>query len=101
MLLAGVCCRTPNTKWLLSLVIIGLGNCRLSESFEVDGWVVKVSGQSRDVFLKNVICKEMASRVAGYTNQAGSDFHRQPATFDNLETEWIKFHVSLPNDPYT
>ena len=43
----------------------------------------------------------MASRVAGYTNQAGSDFHRQPATFDNLETKWIKFHVSLPNDPYT
>ena len=43
----------------------------------------------------------MASRVAGYTNQAGSDFRRQPATFDNLETKWIKFHVSLPNDPYT
>jgi len=24
----------------------------LSESFEVDGWVVKVSGQSRDILFK-------------------------------------------------
>ena len=67
-------------------------------------WSRRLSCQSKQPvqgFLKNVICKEMASRVAGYTNQAGGDFHRQPATFDNLETEWIKFHVSLPNDPYT
>ena len=39
----------------------------LSESFEVDGWVVKVSGQSRDILFlkKNTICKEMLSSVAG------------------------------------
>ena len=40
----------------------------LSESFEVDGWVVKVhvGGQSRDILFKNNICKEMLSRVAGW-----------------------------------
>ena len=38
----------------------------LSESFEVDGWVVKVSGQSRDIIFKKAICKEMPSRVAGW-----------------------------------
>ena len=37
----------------------------LSESFEIDGWNVKVSGQSRDILLKNVIHKEMPSKVAG------------------------------------
>ena len=35
----------------------------LSESFEVDGWVIKVSGQSRDILFKTAICKEMPSRV--------------------------------------
>ena len=37
----------------------------LSESFKVDSQVVKVSGQSRDILLKNAIRKEMPSRVAG------------------------------------
>ena len=51
-----------------------LGNCGnmskkgtvagLSESFEVDSWVVKVSGQSRDILFKKAIGKEMLSRVA-------------------------------------
>ena len=37
----------------------------LSESFEIDGWVVKVSGQSRDnLILKKAIRKEMPNRVA-------------------------------------
>ena len=35
----------------------------LSESFEVDSWVVKVSGQSRDILFKKAIGKEMLSRV--------------------------------------
>ena len=35
-------------------------------------------------YLKNAICKEMPSRVAGrYLNQVGGDFCQQPATFDN------------------
>ena len=40
---------------------------RLSESFDVDSRVVKVSGQSRDLSfkIKNAIHKEMPSRVAG------------------------------------
>ena len=37
----------------------------LSEIFKVDGGVVKVCGQSRDILFKNSICKEMPSRVAG------------------------------------
>ena len=37
----------------------------LSESFEVDSWIVKVSGQSRGFLFKNAIHKEMPSRVAG------------------------------------
>ena len=37
----------------------------LSESFEVDGWVVEVSSQAWDIYLKNAIHKEMLSRVAG------------------------------------
>ena len=37
----------------------------LSESFEVDRWVVKVSGESSDISFKNAIRKEMLSRVAG------------------------------------
>ena len=37
----------------------------LSERLEVDSSVVKVSGQSRDILLKNTIRKEMPSRVAG------------------------------------
>ena len=37
---------------------------RLSERFEVDNWVVKVSSQPRDILFKK-ICKEMPSRVAG------------------------------------
>ena len=44
----------------------------LPESFEVDGWVVKVSSQSRDI-----LCKKTSSV------QVGSDFRRHPATFDN------------------
>ena len=40
-------------------------DARLSQSSEVDSWVVKVSGQFRDIlFLKNAIHKEMPSRVA-------------------------------------
>ena len=39
--------------------------CRVAKSFEVDGWVVNVSGQSRDILSKNTICKEMPSRVVG------------------------------------
>ena len=54
----------------------------LSESFKVDGWVVKVCGQSRYILFKNSICKEMLSRVAD-TNQKRGDFRWQPATFDN------------------
>ena len=37
----------------------------LSESFEVDGRVIKGSSQSRDILFKNAIRKEMLSRVAG------------------------------------
>ena len=38
----------------------------LSESFEVDGQVVKVSGQHRDILFKKMpFIKEMPSRVAG------------------------------------
>ena len=37
----------------------------LSESFEVDGNVVKVSRQPRGILFKNAIRKEMPSRVAG------------------------------------
>ena len=45
----------------------------LSERFEVDGWVIKVSGQSRDILFKIAIHKEMRSRVkAADTNQVGS-----------------------------
>ena len=36
----------------------------LSESFEVDSWVVKVSSQSRDILFQRAIRKEMLSRVA-------------------------------------
>ena len=36
----------------------------LSESFELDSWGVKVSGQSGILYFKNAICKEMPSRVA-------------------------------------
>ena len=36
-----------------------------SERFEVDGWVVKVSGHSRDILFKKHHRKEMLSRVAG------------------------------------
>ena len=45
----------------------------LSESFEVDSWVVKVRGQSGILYFKNTIYKEMP----------GGDFRQQPATFDN------------------
>ena len=39
----------------------------LSESFEVDGWVVKVSGQSMDILFQKHHRKEMPSTVAdGY-----------------------------------
>ena len=55
----------------------------LSESFEVDGWVVKVSSQSRDIFLKNAIHKEIQAEKPVDTNQVGGDFRQQPATFDN------------------
>ena len=54
----------------------------LSESFEVDSWVVKVSGQSGIFYFKNTIHKEMPSRVASrYLNQVGGDFRWQPADF--------------------
>jgi len=43
--------------WMLFLVSAGL-----SESFEVDGRVVKLSGV---FYVKNTICKEMPSKVAG------------------------------------
>ena len=46
----------------------------LSESFEVDRWVVKVSGQS---------VKKCQAEWLADTNQVGGDFRRQLATFDN------------------
>ena len=56
----------------------------LSESFEVDGWVIKVGSQSRDILLKKMpsVKKCQAKKLAD-TNQVGSDFRQQPATFDN------------------
>ena len=37
----------------------------LSESFDVDGWVIKVSSRPGLFYFKNVIHKEMPSRVTG------------------------------------
>ena len=58
------------------------GTCEtgLWESFEVDSWVVKVSGQSRDISLK----------------KNPSNFCWQPATFanpDEMGGEVIKYNV--------
>jgi len=50
------------------LVVMGMpyGNALsgLSESFEVEGWVVKVSSQSRDILFEITTHKEMPSRGA-------------------------------------
>ena len=59
----------------------------LPESFEVDGWVVKVSGHSRDILFKNAIHKEMPSREPADTNQVGGNFHWQSASFDITESK--------------
>ena len=62
----------------------------LSESFEVDGWVVKVSGQSGMFYFKNTIYKEMPSRVAerlelNHLNELSwSDWSPPPQTASNL-----------------
>ena len=56
----------------------------LSESFEVDGLVVKVSSQSRDIlFKKTPSIKKWQAEWLADTNQVGGDFCRQPSTFDN------------------
>ena len=62
----------------------------LSESFEVDGWVVKVSGQSGMFYFKNTIYKEMPSRVAdrlelNHLNELSwPDWSPPPQTASNL-----------------
>ena len=56
----------------------------LSESFEVDGRVVKVSGKSRDIsFKKTPSIKKCQAEKKADTNQVGTDFYWKPATFDN------------------
>ena len=71
-------------KMLWSL--IKLSQPGWSESFEVDSWVVKVGGQSRNILFKKCHPKRNAKQsiLTNNTNQLGGNFRRQPATFDNL-----------------
>ena len=84
-------------KWLLSTFTSGCNVSEfndshtsdswlgLSESFEIDGWVVKVSSQSREIFFyKMPSVKKCQTEWPADTDQVGGDFRRQPAFFDNL-----------------
>ena len=81
-------------KWLLSTFTSGCNVSEfndshtsdswlgLSESFEIDGWVVKVSSQSRDIFFyKMPSVKKCQTEWPADTDQVGGDFRRQPAFF--------------------